>query len=143
VIVYFDSSAFVPLLVEEPSTPAAYQLWQAADRLVSCRLLRVEAAAGLARAYQMRRIDKEVFRRARDVMPELLDQLVFTEVGRELVEDAADYAYSCELRGYDAVHCASAYTWKEFDVVVATGDRALLRACQQLGMNTVDTSAAA
>lgn len=142
-IVYFDSSAFVPLLVEEPGTPAAYRLWEAADRLVSCRLLRVEAAAGLARAFRMRRINQEVFRRARDAMPELLDQVVFTEVERDLVEDAADFAYSCELEGYDAVHCASAAIWKEFDVVVASGDHALLRACQQLGMHTVDTSAAA
>jgi uncharacterized protein len=143
VIVYFDTSAFVPLLVKERSTPAAWRAWQAADRLVSSRLLRVEAAAGLARAFRMKRISGDVFQQARQAMPRLLDEVEFTEVDQDVVDDAADYAYSCELTGYDAVHCASAYIWKEFDVVVATGDRALLRACRQLGMHTVDTSTAA
>ena len=43
-IVYFDTSAFVPLLVIEPGTSLARELWDSADEVVTTRLLYVEAA---------------------------------------------------------------------------------------------------
>jgi hypothetical protein len=44
------------------------------------------------------------------------------------------------LRGYDAVHCASAEQIRDRDLVVASGGRALLAACSQLGLATADTA---
>ena len=48
-------------------------------------------------------------------------------------------AYECALRGYDAVHCASAELIDEGDLVVASGDRELLLACKSLRISTADT----
>jgi uncharacterized protein len=58
----------------------------------------------------------------------------------DVVRRAAELAYRCELRGYDAVHVASAEQLDDNDLVVAAGDRRLLRACADLGMATADTS---
>ena len=58
-IVYFDTSAFVPLLVSEPGTPVCWQLWRQADAVVSSRLLYVESAAALAQALRLGRITKD------------------------------------------------------------------------------------
>ena len=54
-IVYLDTSALVPLLVAEGSSPAGRRLWDEADVVVSSRPLYMEAAAALAQA---RRLDR-------------------------------------------------------------------------------------
>ena len=55
-IVYFDTSAFVPLLVAEPSSESCGRLWNEADDVVTTRLLYVESAAALAQALRMGRL---------------------------------------------------------------------------------------
>jgi len=59
VIGYLDTSAFVPLLVAEPGSPACRRFWDDADAVVSCRLLYVETATALAQAPRMARLDKD------------------------------------------------------------------------------------
>jgi predicted nucleic acid-binding protein len=58
-IAYFDTSAFVPLLVAEPSSVLCRRLWADADAVVTSRLLYVETAAALARGRRMARITSE------------------------------------------------------------------------------------
>lgn len=47
-VVYFDSSAFVKLLVEEPGSVLAAQLWDGCDAAVSSKLAYPEVRAALA-----------------------------------------------------------------------------------------------
>jgi predicted nucleic acid-binding protein len=49
-IAYFDTSAIVPLLVEEPGSEAAANVWNEASRIAGTRLLFAEARAALAQA---------------------------------------------------------------------------------------------
>jgi predicted nucleic acid-binding protein len=58
------------------------------------------------------------------------------EVDPRIVSRAAELAHSCALRGYDAVHCACAEQLADADLVVASGDGALLEACTSLGLAT-------
>ncbi|ORV18583.1 twitching motility protein PilT [Mycobacterium celatum] len=44
------------------------------------------------------------------------------------------------MRGYDAVHAASAEQLDDDDVAAASGDQALLTAWMELGMATYDTN---
>ena len=85
-ICYFDASAIVPLLVDEPSQAAAVALW------------------GKARGAML--------------------------------------THEFGLRGYDAVHCATAELLAVPEFVFASGDKKLLYACEELGMSTADTNAA-
>lgn len=55
-IAYLDTSAFVPLIIREAGTATYQEIWQLADRVVSSRLLFVEAAAALAQALRMERL---------------------------------------------------------------------------------------
>ncbi len=50
-------------------------------------------------------------------------------------------AYTCALRGYEAVHCASAEQLNDGDLAMATGDWKLRDACMSLGMATADVFA--
>jgi uncharacterized protein with PIN domain len=56
VIGYVDTSAFVPLLINEPTSEACRRFWDDADVVVSSRLLYVETAAALAQARRMGRL---------------------------------------------------------------------------------------
>jgi predicted nucleic acid-binding protein len=64
VIVYFDSSAYVKLLVEEEGSALAAALWDGFDAAVSSRLAYPEVRAALAAAGRSRRLDPRSQREA-------------------------------------------------------------------------------
>lgn len=137
---YLDTSAFVPLLVSEPTSPACRRFWDDADGIVVCRILYVETAAALAQAARLGRIGDDGFRRAMGTMGDLWAEAEVVDVDEELVRAAADLAREHGLRGYDAVHCAAAAMIADADLVAAAGDRELLRAWRAAGVATYDTA---
>lgn len=140
-ITYFDTSAFVPLLVTEPRSAFCRELWEASDAVVTSRLLHVEAAAALAQALRLARIRRQDHRAALRLLGQLWAEFDVVETDAQVVDRAAELAFSAALRGYDAVHCASAEQVADDDLVVASGDRALLAASARLGIATADTNA--
>ena len=139
---YFDTSAFVPLLVTEPGTAFCQRFWESSDAVVTSRLLYVESAAALAQALRLGRIVPRDHQAALDLLDRMWTEFDVVEPDAVVVERAAKLACSEALRGYDAVHCASAEQIDDNDLVLASGDRALLRACARLGIATADTSSA-
>lgn len=135
-IAYFDTSAIVPLIVEEPTTERCQELWRAASRLVSVRLAHVEARAALAQALRIGRITPSDVQIARRTLETLLDQVDLIEVDASLVDRAGALAEALALRAYDAVHLAAALTTEDHDLVVVAGDRALLQAAGSVGVMT-------
>jgi uncharacterized protein len=140
VIGYLDTSAFVPLLVSEPSSAACRRFWDDADAVVSSRLLYVETAAALAQAHRMARLDDQAYSSCRRLLDQFWPQLEITELDEALIQRAAELADLLALRGYDA-HCASAEQLEDADLVVASGDKRLLDAWKSLGLVTFDTNA--
>jgi predicted nucleic acid-binding protein len=138
-IVYFDTSAFVPLLIIEPGSPLARDLWDSADEVVTTRLLYVEAAAALARAHRMGRITDLSHRAAVDSLDDLWRDFRIIEIDETVARRAAELADRHALRGYDAVHCASAERIDAPDLVVASGDKDVLTACTELALATAFT----
>lgn len=137
-IIYFDTSAFIPLLTEEHGTPRSWELWEAADDVVTSRLMYVEAAAALARAHRMGRLTPRRHRAARAALDDLWRDFDVVEVDGELTRRAAEIAERCALRGYDAVQCASAEQVQQADLLVASNDKEMVTACADLGLATAD-----
>lgn len=137
---YFDTSAFVPLLVAEPSSPFCRRFWDDADTVVTSRLLYVESAAALAQASRTGRLSQRQHHAAVGLLDRLWPEFAVVEADESLVSRAAHLANIAALRGYDAVHCASAELVDDSDLVVASGDRHLLTACTDLGMATANTN---
>jgi uncharacterized protein len=138
VIGYLDTSAFVPLLVAEPGSRACRRFWDDADEVVSCRLLYVEAASALAQAHRLMRLTRPEHDRALGLLRRMWNEIDVVEIDQPLVGAAAELAARLALRGYDAVHCASAEQVMADDLVAASGDRRLLSAWQELGIATYD-----
>jgi predicted nucleic acid-binding protein len=138
VIVYFDTSAFVPLLVSEPGSGLCRRLWDDADDVVTTRLLFVETAAAVAQAQRLGRLTARQHQSMLRILDRLWAEFAIVEVDEGIVSRAAELAHTCALRGYDAVHCASAEQLDDGDLVVAAGDRKLLEACASLALTTAD-----
>jgi uncharacterized protein len=135
---YFDTSAFVPLLIAEPSSEFCRYFWNESDSVVTTRLLYVESAAALAQGLRMGRLTESGHREALELLDRMWQEFEVVEVNDLVTTRAAALAHLLALRGYDAVHCASAEQLDDHDLVVASGDQKLLKACAELGMATAD-----
>jgi uncharacterized protein len=107
-ITYIDTSAFIKLIIEEDGSEVAGKLWDQADHLATSQLLYVDARAALAAANRGRRITNDHYRDAARLLDDLWQQLDAVEIDEPLVAAAAELAERHGLRGYDAVHLASA-----------------------------------
>ena len=135
-IVYFDTSGLVPIVIDEPSSEIASRLWDEADRVVSSRLSYAEARAALAMAHRVGRLDQDQLRRAVRDFEMLHDQLDVVEVTDTLTRDAGELAEAFGLPCYDAVHLASARALADPELVLAARDMDLLEAARSLDIAT-------
>jgi predicted nucleic acid-binding protein len=142
VIVYLDTSAFVPLLVEESGSEVCRRLWEDAESVIVTRLVHVEATAALSKAHLLNRMTSAQLDATIDGLELLWPQCAVRELDAPLMAEASRLSRRFGLRGYDSVHCAAAAEWREGEAVAASGDRKLLTAWQELGLATVDTAAA-
>lgn len=134
--VYLDTSALVKYLIEEPGTDRAERLWRTASDRYTSRITYAEARAALARAGRDGRTtprEQTMARRGLDMRWDGLRQIGVTD---RLVRLAGDLADRRALRGYDAVHLASALILGD-EVVMATWDRELSDAASEEGLPTL------
>lgn len=132
-IVYFDTSALVKLVFEEPGSDLAAELWDRAEAVVSSQLVYPEARAAAAAARRAGRINSGTLRRAVDLINELCTEVDVIGVDRDLAHTAGDLAETHGLRGYDAVHLATALSIEAESMLVATWDADLARAVVAAG----------
>lgn len=140
-IAYFDTSALIPLIVEEPTTHVCQRLWNEASRVGSVRLLYAEASAALARAHRMARLTATQLDEAMEALEDIVVELDHVEVTDQLVRAAGALARTHGLRGYDAVHLGAGLNVADDDVVFVTGDTNLAAAARALGIAVSNTNA--
>ena len=133
---YFDTSAFVKLFVDEPGSEEAARIWSRAQLSVSSRLLYPEARAALTATARAGRVSREGLPALREELEGLWRDVVRIEVTAPLAARAGDLAEGHGLRGYDAVHLASALEIDDDDTVLVTGDARLARTAHALGVTT-------
>jgi predicted nucleic acid-binding protein len=139
-IAYLDTSALVPLLIDEPASPICERLWDDADDVVSVRIAYVEAAAAIAQARRIGLLTRSHKRAAVALLDDKWQQLQLVEIDDALVHRAGILADLHRLRGYDATHCAGAESINDAELVAVSGDRQLLAAWLALGISTVDVN---
>jgi predicted nucleic acid-binding protein len=124
-IVYFDSSAFVKLLVDEDGSALAAALWNGADVAVSSRLAYPEVRSALAAARRARRLKPVTFRRAEAVWETFWAATRAVELSDRVTAHAGQLAGRHALRGADAVHLPSALAIGLDQLVFAGWDQPL------------------
>jgi uncharacterized protein len=88
----------------------------------------------LAAARRLDRLGEEEHREALAAFEELYAELATVGVDQELAARAGEYAEGLGLRGYDAVHLATAFELGDEEVALVTWDRDLAHAAGQAGL---------
>ncbi|WP_334141060.1 type II toxin-antitoxin system VapC family toxin [Rhabdothermincola sp.] len=107
-ITYVDTSSLLKLLIDEDGSERVERIWDSSDVVAGSALIVVEARAALAAAARGARLTPAQHREARGGLAVLVEELSIVDVTEQLIADAAELAEQEALRGYDAVHLASA-----------------------------------
>lgn len=105
---YFDSSALVKLLVAERGSVLAEEFWIGCSKRATSLVSYVEVRAAIARAVRSGRIRGSKQEVLIGVFDDLWDSMSLIRIDENLVHVAAGLTERHALRGYDAVHLASA-----------------------------------
>jgi uncharacterized protein len=124
----------VKLVVVEDGSDLAAELWGGPYSAASSILAYPEGRAALAAARRLDRLGDEEHREALAAFEELYVELARVGVDQELATRAGGYAEDLGLRGYDAVHLATALELGDEEVVLVTWDRDLARAAERVGL---------
>lgn len=136
-VVYFDSSALVKLLVDEPGSDLAAALWDSCDAAVSSRLAYPEVSAALAMAGRTGRLDAAGQNRAAMAWEEYWSSTRVVEVSEPICQRAGELAGAHALRGADAVHLASVLALGTGEIVFAVWDERLRNGAQAAAARVV------
>jgi uncharacterized protein len=124
-LVYFDSSAFVKLVVEEPGSDLAADMWDGCDAALSSRLAYPEVCAALAASGRDHDLDEDGLAVAGQAWEEYWAATRPVELTASVERHAGQLARLHSLRGADAVHLASALAIGDAELVFAVWDRRL------------------
>jgi uncharacterized protein len=119
--------------VAEDGSDLADELWVAAELRVASQLVYPEARAALAAASRAGRINGRALRRAVSDLEEATASMVLVGVDEALARDAGRLAEEHGLRGYDAVHLATALAGADRELLIVTWDLELARAALRCG----------
>jgi len=121
-------------VLEEEGSDLAKRLWNSPYLGAASVLVYPEARAALAAARRSGRLAERAYARALQDFEEKYEDLTTVGVDAQLVQSAGDQAESFGLRGYDAVHLATALALGEEEVVVVTWDGDLSGAAESAGL---------
>lgn len=124
-IVYFDSSALVKLVLDEPGSDVAAQLWNGCDAALSSRLAYPEVCAALAAARRNHDLSESEALEAAAEWKVFWESMRPVELSAGVERASGQLATLHHLRGGDAVHLASALALDLADLTVAVWDRRL------------------
>jgi len=133
-IVYFDSSAFVKMVVEEDGSDIAATLWDGCDAAVSSRLAYPEVRAALAAAGRAHRLDPREQSHAEAIWEQFWAATRAVELTDIIAAQAGDLASRYALRGADAVHLASLLAVSPTEVLFAVWDERLRSGAESAGV---------
>ena len=133
-ILYLDTSALVKLYVEEPLSQELTVAVADAEAVATSLVAYVESRAAFARARREARLSAQIYRRIEEAFATDWPRYISIEVTDLLVKDAGDLAVTRSLRGYDALHLASAVSLRQqvnTSVTFLAFDRALSLAAKR------------
>jgi predicted nucleic acid-binding protein len=136
-ILYLETSDLVKLYAEEPDSNEIAGRVQAADIVATSILSYAEARAALSRKFREKGIDKNEYKRVKNELETDWEHYFVLNLNNNLVKSAGDLAEKHALRGFDALHLASALEIKRLTslpVTFSSSDARLRAAAQDEGL---------
>ena len=136
-ILYLDTSAFVKRYVREAGTDEVITLVENSVSVGTTSLTRVEMAAALEKTVRQGWIKRKSAWQAWQDFLGHWSSFSRLNISSGVIERASTLAWEYSLRGYDAMHLASALLWQETldtQITMATFDRDLWQASKKTGL---------
>lgn len=133
-ILYFDTSALIKLLLTEEGSALALELWRSDHQAAASVLVYPEGRAALAGAVRSKRLTEHLHGEAVESFERAYEEIATVGVDVQLAIEAGALAAEFSLRGYDAVHLATALRLSEGDVALVSWDQDLSRAAEEAGL---------
>jgi predicted nucleic acid-binding protein len=136
-ILYLDASALVKRYIAERGSSQVAEAIAEAEVVGTSLISRAEVAAALAKAVRTGTLTQEGAASALQVFRSEWPTLVRVQATEMVVTRADSLAWEQGLRGYDAVHLASALLWQEGlgePVTMAVFDLRLWEAAKERGL---------
>jgi len=134
-LIYLDTSALVKLYVREPGTDDVQRLAKSSASIGTSLISKTEAAAAFSKAIRVGYLPPEEARAAWETFLDAWPSVVRLAINETIVTQAGTLAFSHGLRGYDAVHLATALSWQDtldIPVLFATYDQQLWEIAKQV-----------
>ncbi len=110
-IVFVETSALLRVVFQEPGCEETLEILEGAERLVSSRLLKLEAERAVIRAAKMQKNKREAVAAAlENNLNALWPKFDFFEISRAICDSAGKISPDANLRSLDAIHVAT-YLW--------------------------------
>jgi predicted nucleic acid-binding protein len=142
-ILYLDTSALVKRYFREPHSDLIVQKWQSATQIVTSSVAYAETMASIYRKKRESGLSDALIGEVVGFFHSDWQSFIRVEVSDELNKYIDPLVKKYILRGFDAIHLASAMTIYEKladDLVFACFDRKLLYAARSEGMQTAPAS---
>ena len=139
----FDTSAAFKLVVREPGSSSASEIWDQADDPAASAIGYVELRSALARAGRDGRVRADRAAQFRYDLDELWQQFARVRVDDRVITAAGQLAERHALTALDAIHLASALSLREpgEDVAFVSFDRRLREAALAEGLTVLPEGA--
>ena len=136
-LVYFDSSALLSVLRDEPSTALMSALWDRADAVVASRLADAEVRAVLRAGELSGRLTQAAYEQASATWQGMWPALRKVEVTAAVADHAASLATDHGLRAGDGIQLASILLLGEAAPIVAVTDSRLAEVVATKGLRVL------
>ena len=136
-ILYLETSDLVKLYAEESDSNVISGRVQAADIVATSILSYAEARAALSRKSREKGIDEKEYQRVKTELDMDWEHYFILNLTNDLVKSAGDLAEKHALRGFDALHLASAVAINRLTslpVTFSSSDARLRSAAQDEGL---------
>jgi predicted nucleic acid-binding protein len=136
-ILYLETSDLVKLYAEESDSNVISDRVQAADIVATSILSYAEARAALSRKSREKGIDEKEYQRVKTELDMDWEHYFILNLTNDLVKSAGDLAEKHALRGFDALHLASAVAINRLTslpVTFSSSDARLRSAAQDEGL---------
>lgn len=121
-------------MIAEQGSDLVHELWSGAFRGASSVLVYTEGRAALASARRGSRLTERRYAEAVEGFNQSYEEVDAIGVDEQLTRTAGALAAEFALRGYDAVHLATALNIAEQDVALVSWDHDLCSAATEAGL---------
>lgn len=135
--VYLDTSTLVKRYVAEAGSKDVAELLKEAEYQAASVVTEAELPAALGRAWRVGAISERDAQAALRAWEKDREDLLWIQLPQNIARHGGQLAWQDGLRGYDAMHLATALWWQANlgePLVVATYDRELWRAARKHGL---------